>query len=120
MIQKIFIGAIFVFMNICLTAQYVEVGPFSGAVSDSSAVIVYKISLPNQECRVEYSKDSLLRESEFSDMHTTSGAHANYIKVALKNLEPEAKYFYRLELNGEKLERSQGAFQTFSSTSEFW
>ena len=118
MIQKIFIGAIFLFMNLSLSAQYIEVGPYSGAVTDTSAVIVYKLSLPNQKCRVEYSTDSLLRESEFSDLHTTSGSHANYIKVALKNLEPETKYFCRLELNGEKLKRSRGKFRTFSNTSK--
>ncbi|RCW36821.1 phosphodiesterase/alkaline phosphatase D-like protein [Marinilabilia salmonicolor] len=105
-------------MNICLCAQYIEVGPFSGAVSDSSAVIVYKVSLPGQKCRVEYSKDSLLRKSEFSEVHTTTGKNANYIKVALKTLEPETKYFYRLELNGEKLERSRGHVRTFSDTSK--
>lgn len=36
----------------------------------------------------------------------------------LNNLEPNTTYFYRLELNGEKLERSRGKFQTFSNTSK--
>ena len=118
MIQKTLFTAVLMFMSLYISAQYIEVGPYSGAVSESSAVIVYKLSLPDQECRVEYSKDSLLRDSEFSDLHTTSGAHANYIKVGLKNLEPETKYFYRLELNGEKLKRSRGKFRTFSNTSK--
>ncbi|HKK64079.1 MAG TPA: alkaline phosphatase D family protein [Bacteroidales bacterium] len=114
MIKKTFIGAILMFMNLWMSAQYIEVGPFSGAVSDSSAVIVYKLSLPNQKCRVEYSKNSSFNESGFSDIYSTSGANANYVKVTLNNLEPETQYFYQLELNGEKLERSKGEFQTFS------
>ena len=118
MIPKMLFGSMFFLMNFCLSAQYIEVGPFSGAVSDSSAVIVYKISLPNQKCRVEYAKDSLLRESELSDVYVSSGANANYIKVVLNNLKPDTKYFYRLELNGEKLERSRGKFQTFANTSK--
>lgn len=118
MIPKMLIGSMFFLMNFCLSAQYIEVGPFSGAVSDTSAVIVYKISLPNQKCRVEYAKDSLLRESEFSSVYTSSGANANYIKLALSNLERDTKYFYRLELNGEKVETSRGQLRTYSSTAK--
>ncbi len=115
MIRKTIPGVIFLLIQLCISAQYIEIGPYSGAVSDSSAVIVYKLSLPDQQCRVQYATDSLFRKSEFSDVHTTSGADANYIKVALKNLTPETKYFYRLELNGEKLDRSRGKFRTFSN-----
>lgn len=118
MIQKAFIVAIFLFMSFYVSAQYIEVGPFSGAVTDSSAVVVYKISLPEQKCRVEYSADSLWRNSQLSNLYATWGTNANYIKVALNNLEPDTKYFYRLELNGEKLEGSRGKFRTFSNTSK--
>lgn len=48
MISKFSIAGLLLSMQIGLSAQYIEVGPFSGAVSDSSAVIVHKISLPNQ------------------------------------------------------------------------
>jgi len=118
MMKKILTATVFIFLSSCLSAQYIEVGPYSGAVSDTSAVIVYKLSLPGQECRVEYASDSLMRESEFSDSYITSGDQANYIKVLLRNLEPGTKYFYRLELNGKKIERSRGKFSTFSSTAE--
>jgi phosphodiesterase/alkaline phosphatase D-like protein len=102
---------------VCASAQYVEVGPFTGAVTDKSAVVVYKISLPGQECRVEYSKFPSMRDSAFSDRHLTSGSSANYIKVSLKDLEPRTTYHYRLELNGEPVERSRGKFRTFAGTS---
>ncbi len=114
MIRKTLPGVIFLLINLCISAQYIEAGPYSGAVSDSSAVLVYKLSLPDQKCMVEYSEDSLLRGSKFSDVYTTSGADANYIKVGLKNLAPETEYFYRLVLNGKKLDKSRGKFQTFS------
>ncbi|HKK61259.1 MAG TPA: alkaline phosphatase D family protein [Bacteroidales bacterium] len=117
MFQKALVTALFLCINLFISAQYIEIGPYSGAVSDSSAVIVYKLSLPDQECRVEYSKDSLFRGSYFSKTYVTSGVNANYIKVALKNLEPGTKYFYQLELNGQKLERSRGKFKTFSGNS---
>jgi phosphodiesterase/alkaline phosphatase D-like protein len=67
---------------------------------------------------VEYTTDSLWRNSQLSNIYNTSGEQANYIKVALKNLEPDTKYFYQLELNGEKIERSLGEFRTFSNTSK--
>jgi len=109
---------VFLFIISCMSAQYVEVGPFSGAVSDKSAVIIYKLSIPNQKCRVAYSTDSLLGKPEFSDLYTTSEVQANYIKVLLKKLEPDTRYFYQLELNGVILERSRGKFRTFSDTSK--
>ncbi len=114
MLQRIIATALFIFIHLSISAQYIEIGPYSGAVSDTSAIIVYKLSLPDQECRLEYSKDSLLQDSQFSEAYTTSGVDANYIKVALKSLEPETRYFYQLELNGQKLERSRGRFKTFS------
>jgi len=118
MIPKALISTILLLMSFCLSAQYVELGPYSGSVSDSSAVIVYKISLSDQRCRVEYGKDSLFNETEFSALYTPSGTQANYIKVALSKLEPDTKYFYRLELNGETIERSRGEFRTFSDTAQ--
>ncbi len=118
MIKLSFVVAIFIFLNFYVSAQYIEVVPFSGAVTDSSAIVVYKIPLPGQKCRVEYTTDSLWRNSQLSNLYTTSGEQANYIKVALKNLEPDTKYFYQLELNGEKLKRSLGKFRTFSNTSK--
>lgn len=114
MIQKTFITIIILFLNLCLSAQYIEVGPYSGAVTDSSAVIVYKISLPGQQCRVEYSKDSSMSDSRFSEIQVTAVENANYVKITLDGLEPETPYHYRLELNGEIIERSQGRFETFS------
>jgi alkaline phosphatase D len=118
MMRKTFIGTIFLLISISMTAQYIEIGPYSGAVTDSSAVIVYKLSLPGQKCRVQYAEDSLLRGSLFSDLHITSGENANYIKVALKSLKPETKYYYQLELNGEGKEKSRGSFRTFSDKCE--
>ena len=100
--------------NETVGSNTIKVGPFSGAVSDSKAVIVYKLLVPSQNCRVEYSKNSSFNDSEFSDIYTASEANANYVKITLNNLEPETKYFYQLELNGEKLEQSKGEFQTFS------
>jgi phosphodiesterase/alkaline phosphatase D-like protein len=115
-LKSCFFLAFFAF-GICASAQYVEVGPFSGAVTDSSAVVVYKLSLPEQSCRIEYSTDSSLQASSYSEVHTTCGSSANYIKVKLENLEPETTYYYRLELNGETVSRSRGKFQTFSAAS---
>jgi len=115
MINKIFLLSALAFSGLYVSAQYVELGPFSGAVSDSSAVIVYKVSLPGQTCRVEYSKEASFDESTYSETYSASGATANYIKVALENLEPETRYFYQLELNGEKIEHSRGEFKTFSN-----
>jgi phosphodiesterase/alkaline phosphatase D-like protein len=114
MFQKTIITTIILFISFSLWAQYIEVGPFSGAVTDSSAVIVYKISLPGQQCRVEYSKDASMSNSHFSDIHVTAVENANYIKVTLHDLEPETRYHYRLELNGEAIERSQGTLETFA------
>jgi phosphodiesterase/alkaline phosphatase D-like protein len=114
MFQKTIITTIILFINFSLYAQYIEVGPFSGAVTDSSAVIVYKISMPGQQCRVEYSKDASMSGSRFSDIHVTAVENANYIKVTLHDLDPETRYHYRLVLNGKAIERSQGRFQTFA------
>ena len=111
--------AIFLFLfSCCVSAQYIEVGPSSGAVTDSSATIIYKISLPHQKCRVEYADNASFDKSEFSASYITSGSQANYIKVVLKNLKPEKKYHYRLELNGERVIGSQGSFKTFAPTNK--
>lgn len=113
MIQSIF-TVILSLSTLGLTAQYIEIGPYSGGVTASTAVVVYKISLPDQVCRVEYSKASSMNHSEFSDSFISEPAKANYVKIALSNLDPDTEYFYRLELNGNIKERSSGNFRTFA------
>jgi phosphodiesterase/alkaline phosphatase D-like protein len=100
------------------SAQYLEVGPFSGAVTDSSAVVVYKVSLPDQDCRVEYAMEASMEGSRFSATRRSSAANANYVKVRLEDLEPETTYHFRLELNGEIVERSRGKFRTFARSAK--
>lgn len=117
-LQKYIYVAVVLVLSHSISAQYIEVGPYCGAVSESSAIVVYKISLPDQNCRVAYAQEASFNRLQFSSTFTTSAENANYIKVALNDLEPETEYFYQLELNGKLLEQSQGKFQTFSDSSK--
>lgn len=117
-LQKYIYVAVILLLSHCISAQYIEVGPYCGAVSESSAIVVYKISIPDQKCRVAYAQDASFNRSQFSETYTTSAENANYIKVSLNDLQPETEYFYQLELNGKVLEQSKGKFQTFSGSSK--
>jgi len=115
--KSVFFSVLFI---TCLSiyGQYIEVGPFSGAVNDSSATVIFKISEEGQKCRLIYSRDSLLNNPFYSDILITSRHNANYVKIQLSELMAETKYFYLLELNGERIENSRGAFKTFSNSAQ--
>jgi phosphodiesterase/alkaline phosphatase D-like protein len=96
--------------SISIYAQ-VELGPFVGAVDETSAVFIIKLD-KNDKVSIQ-----LFRENEekttFSTAPVTPGeGDYNYAKINVGGLQPDTRYFYRAVVNDKPIERVH-SFRTF-------
>jgi len=105
-------------ISTCFSAASIDFGPYCGAVSDSSAVMLYKLDRSGVACRLVISTSSSLSNSTYSEAVTSSSNSANIVKLPMTGLAADTKYFYGLEADGALLDRGRGSFKTFPTIAE--
>jgi phosphodiesterase/alkaline phosphatase D-like protein len=103
-------------MTNMVLAVSIDFGPYCGAVTDSSAVVLYKLDRSGSDCRLVLSTDSSLSNPVRSEARTSSSDKANIVKLAVRSLEPLTRYYYGVEIDGELLSEGRGTFKTFPAT----
>jgi alkaline phosphatase D len=93
-------------------------GPFSGAVTSTSAVVVYRLESSDTDLRIVYSTSEDLRNPMQSAAATSSSDHNNVVKVSLDNLAPATRYYYAPQIDGSVLSTHTGTFRTFGGGAE--
>lgn len=95
---------------VSLFAQFINSGPVVGGVTDSSARIYVRTSLP-QQFALEYSTDSSFATFE-TDTITTDSAGYLVAITDVAPLAPATKYWYRFNFGGT-VDTLSGSFKTF-------
>jgi alkaline phosphatase D len=97
-------------LTFSLNAQ-VHLGPFVGAVTDSSAIFVVK-TYSEQKVKIELFTQDDVDNSIFSAIEVTDSSNYLYTKIPVTGLKPNTTYFYRSVVDGFRSKRWH-SFQTF-------
>lgn len=89
----------------------VNLGPFAGAVTESSAEFIVKAYSP-QPVKIELFKDGDVANSIYSDEKSADTVNYNYVKLKVNGLEPNSTYYYRAIADGIRSKRWH-SFKTF-------
>ncbi len=95
------------------TYGQVNLGPYCGAVTDNSVVIVYQMESGNIDIQIVYSTNENLNNPIQTDSFSSSAAENYIVKVPLENLESDTRYHYAPMINGRILTKYKGTFRTF-------
>jgi len=93
-------------------------GPVSGAVSETTATVVYRLDASDLACRLLVSTSEDLKGGTSTKVQTTDAARGNTLKFALDGLKAGTTYHYALEVGGKVLDASRGQLRTFPSSFE--
>jgi alkaline phosphatase D len=104
------ITIILLIFTLSLNAQ-VHLGPFVGAVTDSSSVFIVK-TYTEQKVMIELFTRNDVNNSIFSSEEITDSSNYLYTKIYLTGLKPNTEYFYRAVVDGFPSKRWH-SFQTF-------
>jgi predicted esterase len=91
----------------------VERGPWSGAVTPTSAVVKAKLPLAGMTARLVVSKNALLTRPILLPSVRAETNHYQLVEFAVQNLQPNTHYYYALEVDGRLDRASRGEFSTF-------
>lgn len=100
---------LFCFLVQIQIASQVQLGPFAGAVTDSSADFIVKV-YSSQKVQIELFEDGNLN-SIFSESAVSDTLY-NYAKINIRGLKPNTQYYYRAIVNGTTSKRWH-SFKTF-------
>ena len=96
-------------MDYCL----VERGPWSGGVTDTSAIIKAKLPRDGLSARLLVSKNPLLTSAKKLSAIISETNRYNLVAFSVRNLEPDTQYYYALEVDGFVARGKRGEFRTF-------
>ncbi|MCU0474148.1 MAG: hypothetical protein MUC93_12430 [Bacteroidales bacterium] len=94
----------------------IDFGPYSGAVTHSSATIVYRTFLLTGSVFVKASTNPDLSDYITSDTVLIASVPDRVTKLKLKNLNPTQTYYYGLVIDGVLQKDGRGEFKTYPST----
>jgi len=103
----------FLFEQLGMDYTLVERGPWSGAVTPTSATVKAKLPLPGMTARLAVSQNPLLTPKSFTEPAHSETNSGNVVAFTLENLKPATRYYYALEVDGRLDRPSRGEFQTF-------
>jgi alkaline phosphatase D len=103
---------------VAAVAGQIDFGPFSGAVTCSSAVIVYRLDSSDVNLRIQYAASEDMHNALLSEPLASSAEHNNVVKTTLEGLEPATRYYYAPEIDGAVIAERKGVFRTFSEGPE--
>lgn len=94
-------------------AQLVAAGPWSGAVTSDSAVVVARLSTP-RFATLEVSPDPYFaRPTSFGEMSGRPGDQPEISRFRALGLRPDTKYYYRIRAGEVREAVRTGSFTTF-------
>jgi alkaline phosphatase D len=99
-----------ILFNVSLYPQ-TELGPFAGAVTESSAAFIVKLNKPGP-VRIDLHKENDQSNIISSETVNTQKTGYNYAKIKVEGLSPDTKYFYRAVTDGIPSDRLH-SFSTF-------
>jgi alkaline phosphatase D len=88
-------------------------GPWSGAVTATSAVVKARLVFPGASARLLFSTNANFRPPAYSPRVEADTNRNNFVTFALTNLTPARRYFHALEVDGRLVLDRRGAFRTF-------
>ena len=103
----------FLFTQLGVDCSHVERGPWSGGVTDTSAIVKAKLAREGLSARLVVSKnDQLTSAKKLSSVNSLNDRY-NLVAFNAAHLEPDTQYYYALEIDGQLDRKKRGAFRTF-------
>ena len=106
----------FLFEHLHAGYSLVERGPWSGAVTPTSATVKVRLAREGMVARLLVSKSPTFKDSLFLGPVRAEAAHHELVPFAVSGLEPATQYYYAVEVDGRLDWPSRGEFQTFPQT----
>lgn len=91
----------------------VDRGPWSGAVTPTSAVVKAKLIRDELTARLHVSQSASFTDSIVFGPSRSEKNHGNIVEFELKNLVPNTQFHYALEIESRLERRTAGTFRTF-------
>src|SRR4051812_3954464 len=91
--------------------NWVDHGPWSGAVTATSAVVKVRVAAEGMIVRLSLAESGGTRVVMFTERQTASASRV--VSFALRNLQPGTQYLYNVEVNGRFDRANLGQFSTF-------
>jgi alkaline phosphatase D len=103
----------FLFDQLGVFYSEVDRGPWSGAVTPTSAVVKARLAHGGLSARLVYSEDELFRRRAYTAPVVSSTNDGDVVTFRLTDLRPDARYHYVLEVNGRPDRGKRGELRTF-------
>jgi prolyl oligopeptidase len=103
----------FLFDQLGVEYSLIERGPWSGAVTPTTAAVKAKLADAALNARLMLSTSVLYTQPFFVGPVRSTTNHYNIVSFELDHLQPDTKYYYMLEVNGRLERRKRGDFRTF-------
>jgi phosphodiesterase/alkaline phosphatase D-like protein len=95
------------------TKSPVERGPWSGALTPTSARVKAKLRDPGAQAQLVLSKDAqFANPTGRAATAPADAAHGKVVDYQLRNLDPDTQYYYALEIGGQLQRDKAGKFRT--------
>ncbi len=123
MTSRLFLAIVFVFFGFSKidlsTASdeptaFVSHGPWSGAITSSSAWVKAQLAKAGAKSRLVLSKIDDFSNPIYSEIDTALEINDFVVSFRMNGLEPNTLYHYAIEVDGKRDDRKQGQFKTFS------
>ncbi len=111
---------VYAFLLDRLGVEYSEVarGPWSGAVTPTSALVKAKLAREGLSARLAISTSPLMTKPRFSAPQRAGTNHHNIVAFPVTGLKPDEDYYYALEVEGRLDRTKRGQFHTFPAARE--
>jgi phosphodiesterase/alkaline phosphatase D-like protein len=103
----------FLFDQLGVDYSIIDRGPWSGAVTPTSAVIKAKLAREGMMAMLVVSKSPSLSRPIYFGPAPSDANHGNVVAFSVENLNPDTQYYYALEVDGRRERGKSGAFRTF-------
>jgi prolyl oligopeptidase len=103
----------FLFEQLGVEYSLIDRGPWSGAVTPSSAWVKAKLVREGLNARLVVSKSPALTDSILVGPELSRTNHGNVVQFLIENLQPDTQYHYALEIDGRLDRKKSGGFATF-------
>jgi len=105
----------FLFDQLGIEYSIIDRGPWSGAVTPTSALVKAKLVREGLNARLLVSHNAGLTEPIYSGLARSETNQGDIVAFPLVNLEPNTHYYYAFEVDSHLERRKYGEFHTFPS-----
>lgn len=103
----------FLFDQLGIPYSLIDRGPWSGAVTPTSAVVKARVAPVGARVRLVISENASLTPAIYPASDQASTNRYNLVELAATGLKPNTQYHYALEINGRLEPSRHGRFHTF-------